>query len=113
LNASIKNNVTTFITHVHSFNNSLKKTLHHAIDITLIEMELFALRYGINQAIQIPGFSHIIIITDVLHVVQKLFDFSIYLYQLQLIAISKDLGAFFNIYLNNSIEFWNCSNDEK
>jgi len=89
------------------------KTLHHAIDITLTEMELFAFRYEINQAIQIPGFSHIIVITDVLHVAQKLFDFSIYLYQLQLIAISKDLGAFFNIYLDNSIEFWNCSNDEK
>jgi len=78
-----------------------------------IETELFALRCGINQAIQISGSSHIIVITDALHIAQNLFDFSMHLYQLQLIMISKDLRVFFNSYLNNSIEFWNCPSDEK
>ena len=47
-NASIKNNVATSITHIHLFNSLLKKILHHTINITLTEAELFALRYRIN-----------------------------------------------------------------
>jgi len=80
---SIKNNVATSITHIHLFNSPLKKMLHHAIGITSTEAELFALRCGINQAVQTPGSSCIIVITDALHVVQKFFDSSIHLYQLQ------------------------------
>jgi len=44
---SIKNDVTTFIVHVHSYLNSIKKTLYQNISITSIEAELFAIRYGI------------------------------------------------------------------
>ena len=47
---SIKNNVTTSVAHIHLFNNPLKKTLYYIINITLTEVELFAIRYGINQA---------------------------------------------------------------
>jgi len=43
---------------------------------------------------------------------EKIFDSSIHLYQLQTIAISKELWEFFNKHLNNSIEFWNCSSNE-
>ena len=82
--------------------------LHHAINITSIEVELFAIRCKINQAVQIPGSSHIIIITDAIHMAQKNFDSSTHLYQLQLITISKDLQAFFNNYSGNSMEFWDC-----
>ena len=67
---SIKNNIAMLITHIHSFNSSLKKTLYHTINITTMEAELFAIRYRINQAIQISGTSCIIIITDALHAVQ-------------------------------------------
>ena len=67
--ASIKNNVTISIAYVYFFNNPLKKILHHAINITLIETELFAIRCRINQAVQIPDFSCIIVITDAIHVV--------------------------------------------
>jgi len=31
--------------------NGIKKTIHHTINITLTEAELFATRYGINQAV--------------------------------------------------------------
>lgn len=109
---SIRNNIATSITHVHSFNNSIKKTLHHAIDITLIEAELFAIKCRINQAVQLPDLSHIIIITDAQHIVYKIFDFSIHPYKLQSIAISKDLRVFFNKHSDNSIEFWNCPSDK-
>ena len=90
-NTSIKNNVTTSIAHVYSFNNLLRKTLYHAINITTTEAELFIIRYSISQAVQIPGILCIIIITDALHVVQKIFDLSLHLYQVQSIAISKGL----------------------
>lgn len=36
-NASIKNNIATSITHVHSFSNLIKKTLHHTIYITKLK----------------------------------------------------------------------------
>jgi len=68
-NASIRNNIATSITHIYLFFSSTKKTLHYTVDITITEAELFTIRCGINQAVWIPDFSHIIVITDTLHVV--------------------------------------------
>ena len=56
-----------------------------------MKAELFILRYGINQVVQVSGLPCIIVITDTLHAAKRIFDLSIHLYQLQLIAISKDL----------------------
>ena len=78
-----------------------------------MEVELFAIRCRINQATCIPGISHIIIITNVLHVVRKIFDSAIHPYQIQLIMILKDLQIFFNGHLNNIVEFWDCPSDKK
>ena len=39
---------------------------------------------------------------------QRIFDFFVYPYQWQLIAISKNLRLFFNKHFSNSIKFWNC-----
>ena len=90
--ASIRNNVTISITHVHFFNRSLKKTLYHTINVTTMEEKLFAIRYRINKVTQISGISCIIIIiTDALHVAQRIFDSTVHLYQSQSIAIFKDL----------------------
>ena len=93
-NTSIKNNIITSITHIYLFNSSLKKTLHYTSNVITMKAELFAIRYGINQASQIPGTSHIIIITNTLYVSQRIFNSTICLYQIQLIAISKDLQIF-------------------
>jgi len=68
LDASIKNNIATSITHIYSYSNPVKKTLHQAINVNMTEVELFTIRYGISQAIQIPDILHIIIITDSIHV---------------------------------------------
>jgi len=92
---SIRNNVATFITYVHSYSNPIKKTLHHAVIVTTAEAELFTIRCGINQAIQVMNVSHIIIITDTIHSAQHIFDSSVHPYQQQFIAILKDLGFFF------------------
>ena len=96
LDASIKNQVATSIVYVHLYNNLVKKTIHYTVNVTITEAELFANRCGINQAVQIPGINYIIVITDSIHVAHYIFNSSIYLYQLQLIAISKELMEFFN-----------------
>ena len=47
--ASIKNDITTSISHIHIHNHSLTKTVHHAAYVTSTEAELFAIRCGINM----------------------------------------------------------------
>ena len=89
--ASIKNNVTTSISHIHLHSNDVKKTIHHAVNITSTEAKLFAIRYGINQAVQILNISYIIVITNVIHLVRHIFDSMTHPYQIQSIAIAQDL----------------------
>ena len=50
-NTSIKNNVATSIAHIHLEPNVVAKSIHHAVNITSTEAELFAIRYGINQVV--------------------------------------------------------------
>ena len=68
----------TSIVHIYSHSNPIKKTLHYAIDITSSEAELFAIRCSINQAIQFPEISCIIVITDLIYVAHWIFDLSIH-----------------------------------
>jgi len=79
--------------------------LHHAIDVTTTEAELFTIRCGISQAIQVPETFYIIVITDAIHVVQRIFNSSVHPYQQQSIIISKNLRSFFNKHSLNSIKF--------
>ena len=79
---SIKNNIATFINHIHSCSNPIKKILHHAINITTNKAELFTIRCEINQTTQLSNISYIIIITDSIHIAQRIFDLFTHLYQL-------------------------------
>ena len=78
---NIKNNIASFISHVHFFSNILKKTLYHTANVIIMKAKLFAIRYKINQAVQIQDVSYIIIITDAIYTVEKIFDPSVYLHQ--------------------------------
>ena len=51
--ARIKNNITSSISHIHFFSNLLKKMPHYTVNVMLTEAELFAIRCGINQTVQI------------------------------------------------------------
>jgi len=93
------------ILHVYLYSNDIKKIIYHAVNVISTEAELFSIRCGINQAIQIPDTTYIIVITNTIHSVQHIFDFMVYLYQLQLIAIAKNFKTFFNKNLMNSIKF--------
>jgi len=47
--ASIKNQVATSISHIHSYNNPVIKTKHYVIRVTSLKAELFIIKYDINQ----------------------------------------------------------------
>jgi len=99
---SIKNQVATLITYTHTHNNPIIKTIHHAINVTFIEVELFTITCGINQATQIANINYIVVITDSIHTAQRIFDLLAHFYQIQLSIISTELRKFFEKY---SIEF--------
>jgi len=52
-----------------------------SINIISIEVKLFTIRYGINQAIQISDIAHIIVVMDTIYVVYHIFDSLVHLYQ--------------------------------
>jgi len=66
----------------------------------------------LNQAIWLTNIEHIIIITDMIHTAKRIFDSSIHLYQIQSVAISKEIREFSKRNNCNSIDFWNCSSQE-
>jgi len=55
LDTSIKNQVTIFIVYIHTYNRPVVKTIHHAINVTSMEAELFAIKCSINQATHISN----------------------------------------------------------
>ena len=110
---SIKNHITISISHIHSFNKPVVKTIYRAVNITTTEAELFAIQYGINQAIDIANINHIVVITDSLHAVRRIFNSSSHPYQIHSVVISQELREFFLKDASNYIEFWDCPSKQK
>ena len=81
LDMSIKNNITSFISHIYSFKNPLKKILYYAINIMPTEVKLFAIKCSINQVVQILHALCIIVITDVIHIAKNIFNLSMHPHQ--------------------------------
>jgi len=108
MDASIKNDISMSISHIHSANHPLTKTVHHALFMTSTEAELFVIRCGINQACSIDYVSKIIVVTDSIHTAKKIFASESHPFQLHTTAILRELREFFNSNHVNSIEFWEC-----
>jgi len=89
--ASIKNDIATSISHIHSYNHPLVKTIHYAFFVTSTEAELFAIRCGINQACVINNVFKIIVVTDSIHAAKKIFDSGSHPYQIHSAAILSEL----------------------
>ena len=106
--ASIKNDIATSISHVHSVNQPLIKTVHHTSFITSTEAELFAIRCSINQACLLDHINKIIVVTNSIHVAKKIFDSGSHPYQIHSAAVLKELCSFFSSNEDNIIEFWEC-----
>ena len=78
--ASIKNDIAISILYTYTYNRPIIKMIHHAVHVTSTEAELFAIRYSINQALNLDNVSKVIVITDSIHMARKIFKPSIYLY---------------------------------
>jgi len=104
-NASIKNDIATSISHIHSANCSLIKTVHHASFVTSSEAELFAIRCGINQACLLNNVSKIVVVMDSIHVAKKIFNTGSHPFQIHSAAILNNLRNLFIANESNSIEF--------
>ena len=90
-NASIKNDIATLILHIHICDQSLVKTVHHVAFVTSTEVELFAIRCGINQACNKENISKVIVITDSIHAAKKIFNTKSHLYQIHTLVILNEL----------------------
>ena len=104
-NASIKNNIATSISHIHVHDKPDIKTIHHAVNIITTEVELFAIRYSINQATTLSGITNIVDLTDSIHAARIIFDSSLYSFQIHVAVILAELRIFFSKNHDNSIEF--------
>jgi len=93
--ASVKNDITTSILHMHTYNNPITKTLYHAVYVTSTEAKLFAIRCGINQASNCNDISKIIVITNSIHAAKKIFNSLSHPFQAHSIAILSELQNFF------------------
>ena len=111
--ANIKNNIIMSITHIHIHDYLITKILHHTMNVMSTEAELFAIRCGINQAINTNNISKVKIITDSLHSVKKIFNPFLHLYQSHLNFVFKELWIFFSQNWENTIKFWECSSHSK
>ena len=66
--------------YVWSGHNTIAKTIHYVVNEITTKAELFTIRCEINQAVQISHISHIVIITNTIHLVKYIFDSSTHLY---------------------------------
>ena len=107
-NVSIKNDITTSISHIHIYDQPLVKTVHHVAFVTSTEVELFAIRCGINQACNEENISKVIVITDSIHAAKKIFDTKSHPYQIHISVILNKLRQFFTRCQDNHIKFWEC-----
>ena len=108
MDASIKNDIATSISHIHLANCPLIKTVHHASFVTSMEAELFAIRCGINQACSIGNIFKIVVVTDSIHMAKKIFDYGSHSFQIHSAVILSKLQSFFSSNNSNSIKFWEC-----
>jgi len=99
---SIKNQVATSISHTHIHNKQVIKIIHHAVNVTTTEAKLFAIRCGINQTTNLQGIRKIVAITDF---ARKIFNYSLYPFQVHMTSISNELRRFFDTNNSNIIEF--------
>jgi len=95
IDTSIKNNITISILYMHTYNNPIVKTVHHAVHVTSTEAELFAIKYSINQASNRNSISKIIIITNFIYAAKKIFNPSLHPFQIHSVAILAELQKFF------------------
>ena len=103
MDTSVKYNIVMSISHMHIHNNPITKTLHYVVYVASTEAKLFAIKYGINQAMNCNDISSkIIVITDSIHVARKIFDLLFHSYRVHIVAILSELCN----YLSSKQFYW-------
>ena len=74
IDTSIKNNITTSISHSHIHNKPIIKTLYHMVNITSTKAKIFTIRCSINQATKSNDISKIIVVTDSIYTTKRIFN---------------------------------------
>jgi len=95
----------TSITYIYICNRPIVKTLHHTVNVTSMEAELFAIRCSINQAANSQGISKIIVVTDLIHLAKRIFNSLSHPFQVYTVSILSKLRKFFTLNLDNKIGF--------
>jgi len=98
--------VATSITYIYICNKPIIKTIYHVANITSTEAELYAIRYDISQAVNLPRISKFVVIINSIYTAKKIFGSSIYPFETYSASISKELRKFFLANNDNSITFW-------
>jgi len=106
---SIKYHIAISILYIYIHNKLVIKTFHHAVNVITMEAKLFAIRCGINQATNLNSINKIIIITDSIHTMKRIFNPSSYSFQIYVASISDELRKFFVKNYDNLIKFWKYS----
>jgi len=110
---NVKNNITTTVLHIWKKYKIIMKIVHYIMNVISTEAKIFAIRCCISQVSQTQGITYIVIITNAISATKRIFDTSLYPYQLHSIVIFNNLKKFFNKNSSNTISFWNCSSDNK
>jgi len=63
---SIKNNVATLISYIHRGQEIIAKYVHHTMNITSTEAEIFTIKCSISHAAQLQDVAHIVITDAIL-----------------------------------------------
>jgi len=77
---SIKNSITTSVSHIQRGYEIITKTIHQTMNVLSTKAELFAIKCSISQASQMQGITSIVIITDVIHIAKHIFNIFIHSY---------------------------------
>ena len=80
-NASVKNNIITFISYVQRECNIITKTVYHTMNISTTKAKLFTIRYDVSQVSKMQNITWIIIVTNTIPAAKRIFDTSYHSYQ--------------------------------
>jgi len=81
-NTSIKNHIAISILYIYLHSKPVIKTIYRTVNVTTTETKLFAIQYGINQAVSVTNINHIVIIMDSIDAAKRIFDSSSHPYQI-------------------------------
>jgi len=104
-NTSIRNQITTSISHIHVYNRPVIKMLYHVVNVISTEAKLFTIRCSINQATNLTDINKIIVITDSIYFTKIILDYSSHPFQIHVASIFHKLRNFFDNSYDNVIEF--------